>query len=194
MLPALLISVPIVSIVISRHYDALAADENRIEKNAKVREQSSDRYVNTMIHFYNRPLLSMFVAAWRANPRLRHYPCPLTVEESPDVYNPDLDFVAGWAMLTVADMELLGRPLTYDPQKQSVLTDEFVALFFEKALAFARKENPSLSRIPQRVWDEEIIPDLVASGARLFGSLPGEQKTAEEELGTEPSFEFNRPN
>lgn len=194
MLPALLISVPIVSIVISRYYDALAADENRIEKNSAAKEQTFDRYVNTTIPFFHRPLLSMFVAAWKANPRLKHYPCPLTFEESPDVYNPDLDFVAGWAMLTAADLNLVGRPLTYEAQQQSVPSDEYLTLFFEKALIFARKENPSLSRIPQSVWDEEIIPDLVASGGRLFGSLPGEQETAEEKRGAEPSFEFKRAN
>ncbi len=184
-LPALLLAIPVTSIAISRYYDAQLAQETRLEQGEAVRQKHREVYISTMADLLPKPLLSMFIAAWRSHPRLRFYQCPFAMEKNGQTFQnglqqASLQIVSGVALLSLLELESEGKSLGLRERGKDLLSDEFLERFFTKMVSLSRKENPGLDRIPLERWEEEIIPDLVVSGGQLFGQLPvAESRVAE---------------
>lgn len=170
--PAVLVMGPLVGVLIYRQSAYLQKKEMELWNNAKALKKTRDLYVHSMAKMTTQPLLSMVVASWKMDRTLGAYRCPLAVEKDPQIFNPDLKPIEGFALAALLELMSEGKEIMTDNEGMMMHFPEFLDRFYRKVIQYAKRQNVALNRIPEEVWDKEIIPDLVASGERLYGTLP----------------------
>lgn len=188
----LLLALPLVVLGIS-HADDLADEARRREEDANRSSlQDREKWLNTFIPYFNRPLLYTVVRAWtKVSQRPRSHlkiPCPYEVKEA-ELDNPDLSVMQSLSLQTILEMDGQGIDVVVAGNRRTVkISPSFYKRLFRKIL---ESENSPLLKLEPRAL-EEVLDELANEAFHGFDQIDFAPPGPKEETGDEPSFGFDR--
>ena len=169
--PALMLAMPLIVLAIMNADDRQQWEKRRQQDLAESNLADRDKWLNTFIPYFHRPLLFTIVKAWtqvsqRPESPLK-LPCPYSLQDAP-LDNPDLVVIQSLAMQTLLEMETKGEGVVATGKKKSVtISPQFYRNLFQKIL---ETENSPLLKLPKASLDD-VLDELSLEAYHGFDRL-----------------------
>lgn len=188
----LLVAIPVAVLGISYYIDRQIEAERRMQDLNSAALQDREKWLNTLVPYFHRPLLFAVVRAWKKvqdkeGSPLKRFRCPYELKET-EIDNPHLQMIQAVAMQVLMEMEAESKDVLVENNMRTVVINpEFYDRIFRKILT---GEKSPLLNLEARVLDP-LIRDLAIEAYHAFDQLDVATTPAVNDPPT-PPLNFNR--